>query len=154
MQKPRPATRHSTRRRAFFAFAAALVLGACSLVEDPTPENILFRMNGEAGTQVQIVVSTEFVAGVDEFQVTQVQLFSADTVMAVLPVDTVVSVAVDRRFFVEVIPVAPDTMQVHVEVDVDTRQLLDRTGLVWQEVPFRFVYLFNQQLTQNINVLI
>lgn len=154
MQKPRPATLRSTRRRALFAVLVGLGLGACSLVEDPTPENILFRMNGEAGTQVQIVVSTEFVAGVDEFEVTQVQLFSSDTITTVLPVDTVVSVAVPRRFFVEVIPVAPDTMQVHVEVDVDTRQLLDRTGLVWQEVPFRFVYLFNQQVTQDINVLI
>jgi hypothetical protein len=154
MQKQRTATSRSTRLRAYSAVIAALVLGACSLVEDPTPENILFRMNGEAGTEIQIVVSTDFVAGVDEFDVTHIQLFNADTITTVLPVDTVVSVAVPRRFFVEVIPAAPDTMQVHVEVDVDTRELYDRTGLVWQEVPFRFVYLFDQRVTQNINVLI
>lgn len=131
----------------------SILLGAC-LVENSTPSLVHLRISGVAGTEIQLVVSREFVAGVDQLQVTQVQLFQADTILTSLPVDTVVSISTAHRFFAEATPVQPDTLDVTVRVDVDERRLYDRRGLVWQDVPFRFVYVFNQALTQTIDIVL
>jgi len=124
----------------------------CGAFEDPTPTDIFFRLSGEAGTEVEVIFSTQFVAGVDEFGVTGVQVFSSDTVRATLPVDTVVNIAIDRQFFVMVLPPEEGVLNVDVIIDVDDRNLISETGGIFAGTPWNFVYMFNRQLTRIIEV--
>ena len=132
---------------------ASLVAG-CEAFEDLTPEFVTFRMDGPAGETVSIVYSKQFVAGVDETQVTQVEVFRADTVLHTLPFDTIIDVRLERRIFFqgEVAPL--DTLSVDVEIDVDGRVIFDRTGDLLPDVPWVFLYQFNTVFTDAVEVVI
>ena len=133
---------------------AALAAGACSIFEDQTPENISFRLTGSTGLQVQAVYSTRFVAGLTEEGVTEVRIFSADTVLQTLPIDTTVHSTENRQVFVELLSTGPDTLPVAVDVDIDGRGVLEREGLIFPATPWRYVYQFNQLLTSVVEVVI
>lgn len=144
------------RRRAL-AVAVLLGLGGvlgCAAFEDPTPENIFLVMEGPDGMEVRVVYTTDFLAGVNELGRTEVRIFGADTVLQTLPIDTVVNIAIPRQLFVEVLPANGDTVDVDVVVDVDNRNLVDRSGKIYPEDPWRFVYVFNRRLTSIIDVVL
>jgi hypothetical protein len=146
----------SKRRRlgiVLFSLVPFLALG-CGWFEDQRPEYLFFKVDGPAGTQVRAVYSTQFVAGVDEDGVTRLTVFSTDTVVHTLPVDTSFFVAIDRRWFVELTPLALGEVALKVRVDVDDRNQLDETGLVSAGAPWRFAYLFNQQVTRIIDIVL
>lgn len=128
------------------------VAGACGLFEDQSPENVNFRLSGPAGATVQAVYSTEFVAGLTEDGVTQVRIFGADTVMQTLPIDTTVSVVENRQLFVEILPA--DTLDVSVDIEIDGRSVVDTGGFIFPMIPWRYVYQFNQALTNIVEVVI
>jgi hypothetical protein len=127
-------------------------LSACDWFDDPTPTQVTLSVTGEAGTMAELVLSTQFVAGVTDAGVTQVQIFLADTLVRPLPIDTVVSIAVDRRFFAEVSPLESAIAEYRIRVNVDDRRLFDETGDVLAASPFRYVYSFNQATTRVIEV--
>ena len=142
------------RRIGMAALVVGMVLsGACSAFEDPTPNNITFRMSGTSGTIVEAIYSTQFIAGVDDANTTHVQIYQADTVQQTLPIDTVIDIAVDRRFFVQIAPVSVAQTSVQVRVDVDDRNVLNDSGDVFASDPWRYVYLFNQQVSRIIDVV-
>ena len=142
------------RRIGMAALVVGMVLsGACSAFEDPTPNNITFRMSGTSGTIVEAIYSTQFIAGVDDTNTTHVQIYQADTVQQTLPIDTVIDIAVDRRFFVQIAPVSVAQTSVQVRVDVDDRNVLNDSGDVFASAPWRYVYLFNQQVSRVIDVV-
>jgi len=136
--------------------AAALVCAlatACSAFENRTPESINFRMTGTAATRLQVIYATQFVAGVDEAGTTQVQVFRTDTVVQAMPIDLVVDISVDQRFFVQATPVDLDQAAVQIHVNVDDRALLDDSGDIFASDPFRYVYVFNQRVTRIVDVV-
>lgn len=139
-------------KRLALATLSLLLIGGCDF-QDLTPSDVFFFMTGSDGAEVQFVVSTQFAAGVTEEGVTEVRLLQSDTTVRVLPVDTVVSIAVDRRFFAEVLPLGENSLDVRVEVDVDDRRLYERSGTVLTDPPFRYVYLFNQPYTETVDVV-
>jgi hypothetical protein len=145
-----------THRIRFALLALALVTasGACSIFEDQSPENIALRMTGSTGQQVQAVYSTRFIAGLTEEGVTQVQIFDADTVTQTLPIDTVVNISENLQFFVEILPMGTDTLDVAVDVEIDGRGILERTGVIFPATPWRYVYQFNQLLSDVVEVVI
>lgn len=145
-----------SHRRIALALLAALPLSApgCGWFEDPTPENLRFRMSGDAGARVQVVYSTQFVAAVDEQGVTRVSLFWADTLAQTLPVDTTLYIGIDRRFFVQVLPAAAESLTVDVRVDVDDRSQLSERGAIRTIDPWRYVYFFNQRTTRIIDTVL
>ena len=137
--------------------ALALVLAsvtACEVFEDQSPDDVSFRMSGSDGQVVMVIYSQDFVAGVDETSVTQVQVFSSDTVFHVLPIDTIINITVQRRFFVQVATEAMDTVVVDVRVDIDGRSQVNLSGGIFPGVPWRFVYEYNQALTAVIEVIL
>ena len=141
-------------RRFFGALLAAalLVATACEIFGDGTPSQIFFEMEGEAGLQAKVIYSRDFVAGIDEMGVTHVQVFSSDTVLHTLPIDTVMSIEAEQQWFVQVETVAGDTLAVTVKVDVDSRTLVSRFGGIFPSQPWRYVYVFNQQLSESLDV--
>ena len=134
--------------------AAALFLaGACEIFEDGTPTQIFFEMESEeGGLQARVIYSKNFIAGVDEMGITHVQVFSSDTVLHSLPVDTVIDIADEQQWFVQVETLAGDTLAVNVVVDVDDRNLVSRFGGIFPNEPWRYVYVFNQRLTEDVDV--
>ena len=142
------------RRFAGSLVAAALLLaGACSIFEDGTPTRIRFEMDGEEGDlRVRVTYSKDFVAGVDEMGITHVQVFSSDIVLHALPIDTVIDIVDEQQWFVQAETLAGDTLAVNVLVDVDGRTLVSRFGGIFPNEPFRYVYVFNQRLTEDVDV--
>ena len=130
----------------------ALMAAACGILEEKWPKEISFEMRGGAGLRAQVIYATNFTAGVDELGVTHVQVFSSDTVFHTLPVDTVMSIARDQRWLVQVQTVAGDTLDVSVVVDVDDRNLVSESGGIFPDTPWRFVYVFNQRVTRSVDV--
>lgn len=135
------------------AVAAALLGGACEIFEDGQPEQIFFEMDREeGGLQAKVIYSRDFIAGIDEMGITHVQVFSSDTVVHTLPIDTVMSIAVEQQWFVQVETLEGDTLAVNVRVDVDGRNLVARFGGIFPNEPWRYVYVFNQRLTEDVDV--
>jgi hypothetical protein len=137
------------------ALGLFVTAGGCQVFEDQSPESVNFRLSGSSGTTVQAVYSTRFTAGVTEDGVTQVRIFSADTVLQTLPIDTTVSIVENQQFFVEILPAAAsDTLDVAVKVEIDGREVLENSGFIFPLNPWRYVYQFNQLLTQAVEVIL
>ena len=103
---------------------------ACDIFENRSPENVFLKMSGDPGASVQLMMSTEFIAGVNEVGMTEVKVFRSDKVVVALPVDTVISISRYKQFLLEATPLSADTMNVSVRIDVDTRKQLDESGAV------------------------
>lgn len=127
---------------------------ACGIFEDPTPETLSVRLTGPTDVQVRAIYAQAFVAGVNqETRTTEVRVSQSDTVLQMLPIDTVVNIAESRQLFIQVEPVPVDTLAVAVRVDVDARTILQREGSIWAAEPFRYVYQFNRPLTNIVEVV-
>ena len=132
---------------------AALVLAtACVAFDDWTPEEISFEMTGSEGMGARVVYSTDFSAGVDIDGVTDVLVFTSDTVDHTLPIDTSMSIARDRQWLVLVEPAGGETLEVEVSVSVDDRSLVMESGSILPEIPWRYLYVFNQKITRDVDV--
>jgi len=132
----------------------AAVVGAvgCSIFDEPNPENVGFRMTGPPGAMVTAIYSKDFVAGVNELGGTRVHVFGTDTVMHTLPIDTIINIRESSQFFVQV--ESADTVEVSVLVDVDGRTVVDQTGGIFPDEPWRYVYQFNRFLGTILEVII
>jgi hypothetical protein len=137
---------------AFVALVGAAT--GCDAFRDPTPRNVSFRMSGSDGNVVAVIYSTAFTAGVDEFGVTRVEVFVSDTVMHTLPIDTIISIVLERRLFLQVMPAPTDTLSVAVRIDVDGRVQVDTSGRIFPESPWRYVYQYNTPFTDDIELII
>jgi hypothetical protein len=136
------------------ALAIVATLGACEVFQDQSPETLALRITGSDGAEVVAIYSTAFVAGVNELNVTQVRIFTADTVSHVLPIDTVFSIAANQQFFAQVGTVQSDTVDVSVRIEIDGRNVLDLNGLISPIAPWIYVYQFNQLLTDIVEVIL
>jgi hypothetical protein len=109
-------------------------------------------MDGPVGQTVSVVYSKQFIAAVDELNVTRVEIFGADTVLHTLPFDTIIDVRLERRLFLQAEVMAVDTLNVDVSIDADGRTLFDRAGDLFPDLPWRFLYQFNHAFTDAIEV--
>ncbi len=125
----------------------------CGFFDDPTPDNVELRLDGPAGSSVQLVMAKNFLAGVNETGTTEVEVFTSDMVDVVLPFDTVVNISVERRFFFQIVPRSADTLAVSVRIDIDGRSLYNQSGNVFSANPFRWVYMFNTPTTLVIELI-
>ena len=109
-------------------------------------------MTGSEGMGVRVIYSTEFSAGVGVDGVTGVLVLASDTVDHTLPIDTSMSIARDQRWLVLVEPAGGEALDVDVSVSVDDRSLLTESGSILPEIPWRYLYVFNQKITQDVEV--
>lgn len=141
------------KRFAALGLLVALASG-CEVFEDPTPETVSFRMDGPAGVTVTVLYSKQFVAGVTEAGITEVEIFRADTVVHTLPIDTLIDVRLERRIFIQAEVQPTDTVNVDVRVDVNDRNVFVRNGDLFPALPWQFVYQYNTRFTESIQVII
>lgn len=72
------------------AISAVVTTGACSLFENDEPDQVRVQVEGNTQQQVRIIVSREFLVfqvGEGPDQSVQVEIVSADTVIAAPPFD-------------------------------------------------------------------
>lgn len=127
--------------------------GACGWFDEPVPDRARMVIDGEAGKEVRIIISTRFVAAVNEIGQTRVVLFEADTIVATLPYETVYTIGEDQRFFSETARLEADLQSIRVQVYLDNRKEFDQGGQLLLDQPYRFVYTFNQAVTRDVVVL-
>ena len=133
------------------ALALALTV-ACAAFENWTPEEIFFEVTGSEGSGARVVYATKFSAGVGNDGVTHVLVYSSDTVNHTLPIDTSMSIARDQRWLVLVEAMESDTLEVDVVVSVDDRSLVMESGAIFPEMQWRYLYVFNQTVTRDVEV--
>ena len=76
-----------------------------------------------------------------------------DTLDTVLPLDGNYDISLERRFFIQVLPLDTlATVNGRVIVDVDGRNLFNQQGTLPVDPPFRYVYVFNQATTRVIEL--
>lgn len=140
-------------RRAFVLILASALAGACGWFDEPAPDRARLVIEGEAGKEIRIIVSTRFVAAVNEIGQTRVVLFQADTIVATLPYETVYTIGEDQRFFSETARLEADLQSIRVQIYLDNRKEFDQGGQLLLDQPYRFVYTFNQPVTRDVVVL-
>ena len=126
-------------------------LGGCGWFDDPSPESATVTLTGDAGQVVELLVSKQFVAGVDQNQVTRVQVFQGDTLRRAVPWDTTISIRIEQRFFVKMLDADSVSQQLRMRVLIDANPEYDKAGQA-SEV-FQFVYTFNQPVTNVVELI-
>lgn len=148
------------RRAAGWAVLCGLLAGAggCDWFEDPTPEQVRVLVTGEGGKPAALVMSQAFNAGVSEAGNTQVELFAADTIVRMLPFDTIIrleggaQVGGAKRFFFEARRDEEDLSSVGVKIYLDSALRFDVGGPLATQV-YRWAYVFNQLFTGTVEVI-
>lgn len=141
------------KRTAVVLVSASLLAGGCDLINDPTPDEARLVIQGAGDTPVRVIISTEFVAQINQLGQTEVVIFAADTIITSLPYETVYEIREDQRFFAEAARQDADLESVHMQVFIDGRRQFDEGGRLLENQPYRFVYTFNQAITREIVVL-
>jgi hypothetical protein len=144
--------RNRPSMRMTLLLSMALVAG-CDWFSDPTPEEARVLISGSAGSTVELIVSSKFVAGVNDAGLTRVEIFESDTITTTLPFDRTFSIRGDYKFFAQAARTTADISSFRMEVFIDADREFDETGPLLAEAPFRFVFQFNQFLTDNIDVV-
>ena len=75
-------------------------------------------------------------------------------VVQTLPIDTIVSIVQNMQFFVQILPQPGDTLDAAVQIEIDGREVANSSGLIYPLTPWRFVYQFNQALSNIVEVII
>jgi hypothetical protein len=141
------------KRTTIVLMAAALLAGGCGLLENPSPNEARLVIEGEAGKPVRVIISTEFVAQVNELGQTGISIFAADTLVTNLPYERVYGIREDQRFFAEAARLDADLESVQMQVFIDGNKRFDEGGSLLESQPYRFVYTFNQATTREIVIL-
>lgn len=130
----------------------ALTVWSCGWLGDPSPEMVRVTMEGQADSFL-VVTSTEFFATNDESGNMSVQLFTADTTVVTFPFDQSWNIREEQRFFLMAMPVDSSAVRVQVRVFLDGDKDFDRSVAAEIDDPVRYIYLFNQQVLQDFELL-
>lgn len=134
------------------SFLVALAFGACDWFEDPSPDVIRITLEGDARPFV-VITSTEFFATSDELGDLSAEVFVADTVRSALPFDRNWNIKEEQRFYMFAFPADSATVTVRVQVFLDDDQAVDNTVEAGPGNPIRYMYLFNQHVLQDFELL-
>jgi hypothetical protein len=134
------------------ALTLCLLVG-CNWFDDQVPEEARLVLQGDAGKQVRLITSTKFIAAINEDGLTRVVIVESDTSFVTLPHTATFSLKGDARFFAEAARGDADFQAVRMEVFVDARRQFDEGGPLVTGAPRRFVYMFNQAVTREIEVI-
>ena len=134
------------------SFLVVLAFGACDWFEDPAPDVIRITLEGDA-RQFLVITSTEFFASSDEQGDLTAQVFVADTIRGPLPFDRNWNIKEEQRFYMFAVPADSTTVTVRVQVFLDDEQAVDNTVQAGPGNPILYMYLFNQHVLQDFELL-
>lgn len=131
---------------------AFLPLAGCGWFDDPTPQEARVSLDGVAGELVEMIISKQFITGISSEQITQVELFDADTLVRPIPFDTLISIKEEQRFFIRTIDADTLSSQVRMQVFIDGSSRYDQQLIVTVE-QMLFLFAFNQPITAFVELL-
>ncbi len=141
------------------AFALmGLVIGACGWFDDPTPETVRLFMDGDAGKEIEIVVSQAFGATLIEDGGTRVTVGVSDTLIRTMPFDTTIAILGGTtpldpaRFFFQAKRLNTDLAQFTVEAYLDGVIKYNQSGPLATEV-YLWAFTLNQAIGEIEEVL-
>jgi len=131
-----------------------VTLGGCDWFEDPSPESVRVVIDGTPGDSLRVITSTVFVASRDDLGNTTVNSFASDTAVWILPVNRTFDIREDQRFLVLGFPGdSTATVPIDGSIRVDDRSPFNVDVDVTSAQPFQFLFLFNQPIVSNFELL-
>ena len=133
-------------------FLVALAAGGCAWFEDPSPAVVSVTLNGQADSFV-IITSTEFFATTNEAGDLGVQVFNSDTTIISFPFERSWDIRDEGRFLLLGMPADSGAVTVRLRVLLDGDEDYDASVRALIDDPVRYIYLFNQTVLQDIELL-
>lgn len=129
-----------------------LTTGGCSWLDDPSPEFVRVMIESDDDALV-LITSTQFFQTTNELGEVGVQVFSSDTTIASFPFDQSWNIKDEQRFLLMGFPPESSPVMVRIRILLDGDPDYDRTVTVLIDDPVRYIYLFNQQILQDFELL-
>ncbi|MDE2784142.1 MAG: hypothetical protein OXK77_14385 [Gemmatimonadota bacterium] len=129
-----------------------LAAGACDWLEDPSPEFVRVMIESDDDA-LMLITSTEFFQTTNEVGEVGVQVFNSDTTIASFPFDQSWNIKDEQRFLLMGFPPDSSAVMVRMRILLDGDPDFDRTVTVLIDAPIRYIYLFNQQILQDFELL-
>ena len=126
--------------------------GGCNWFEDPSPEYVQVMIESDADSLV-LITSTQFLPTTNEIGELGVEVFASDTTMISFPFDRSWNIRDQNRFLLFGFPADSTTVTVRLRVLLDGDTDFDKTLLTSVEEPLRYIYLFNQQVVPDFDLL-
>ena len=133
-------------------FFAALVAGGCGWFDDPSPATVSVTLDGQADSFV-IITSTEFFATTNEAGDLGVQVFNSDTTIISFPFERSWDIQDEGRFLLLGMPADSGAVTVRLRVLLDGDEDYDASVRALIDDPVRYIYLFNQNILQEFELL-
>ena len=133
-------------------FLVALVAGGCGWLEDPSPATVSVTLDGQADSFV-IITSTEFFATTNEAGDVGVQVFNSDTTIISFPFERSWDIQDEGRFLLLGMPADSGAVTVRLRVLLDGDEDYDVNVRALIDDPVRYIYLFNQKILQEFELL-
>lgn len=133
-------------------FFVALVAGGCGWFDDPSPATVSVTLDGQADSFV-IITSTEFFATTNEAGDLGVQVFNSDTTIISFPFERSWDIQDEGRFLLLGMPADSGAVTVRLRVLLDGDEDYDASVRALIDDPVRYIYLFNQNILQEFELL-
>ena len=131
---------------------AALTAGGCSWLDDPSPEFVRVMIDSD-DESLMLITSTQFFQTTNEIGEVGVEVFSSDTTIASFPFDRSWNIKEEQRFLLMGFPTDSSAVMLRMRILLDGDPDYDRTVTVLIDDPVRYIYLFNQQILQDFELL-
>lgn len=138
--------------RAAAAAALIFVLASCDWFDDPSPDQARLLIDGPTGTAVKLLTSTKFVAARRNDGVTAVEIVEADTTSVTLPFEASYNIRDDQRFLAWTSYLGTSIETMRMRVFLDGAKEFDEAGRLDEGIDYRFLYAFNQPVTDVIEI--
>ncbi len=133
-------------------FFVALVAGGCGWFDDPSPATVSVTLDGQADSFI-IITSTEFFATTNEAGDLGVQVFNSDTTIISFPFERSWDIQDEGRFLLLGMPADSGAVTVRLRVLLDGDEDYDASVRALIDDPVRYIYLFNQNILQEFELL-
>ncbi len=144
--------RHRFRAFGVCILSVIMVGFGCDWFEDPSPDFVRVMIDSDAES-LMLITSTRFLTTTNERGELGVDVFSSDTTHVSFPFDHSWNIQEDRRFLLLGFPSDSSGATVRVRILLDGDTDFDRTTTILIDDPVRYIYLFNQRVVQDFNLL-
>lgn len=129
-----------------------LAAGGCGWLDDPSPDFVRVMIDSDDDS-LMLITSTQFFQTTNEAGEVGVQVFSSDTTIASFPFDQSWNIKDEQRFLLMGLPTDSSAISVRMRILLDGDPDFDKTVTVVIDDPIRYMYLFNQQVLQDFELL-
>ncbi len=126
--------------------------GGCDWLDDPSPEFVRVMIESDDDS-LMLITSTQFFQTTNEIGEVGVQVFDSDTTIASFPFDQSWNIKDEQRFLLMGFPTDSSAVMVRMRILLDGDPDFDKTVTVLIDDPIRYIYLFNQQILQDFELL-